>query len=82
MIHPPKQEWDDLQGTHIAFRKWHAWKCKCAASPHKRLTTAASDIENEIPVMSFDDMELRSKEDKSEKIGPLPNRIEFDRKTK
>ena len=70
---PSKQEWDDHQRTHIPFRKWCACcaKGKCTAGAHKRSSKSASEIEDAIPVISFDYMGPKSKEDRSEKIDSL-----------
>ena len=61
---PSKQEWDDLQHTHIPFRKRRACcgKGKCLAVPHKHKLKSDSDVENQIIVISFDYRGQRSKE--------------------
>ena len=71
---PTQEEWDEHMRTHIPFRRWcpYCVKGKCKSNPHGQSNKSSEDLERETPVISFDYMGPKSKDDKSEKIDSLP----------
>ena len=62
---PSKEEWDEHMRTHLPFRKWcpYCVKAKSKAAVHKRLLKSAAEVEQEVPVIAWDYMGSKSKED-------------------
>ena len=81
---PTSEEWDNHMRTHIPFRRWCPFcvKSKCKSNPHWQKSKSDEELERETPVISFDYMGPKSKDDKSEKIDSLPIIVGSDRKSK
>ena len=81
---PSKEEWDEHMRTHLPFRKWcpYCVKAKSKSAVHKRLMKSAEEKEKEVPVIAWDYMGPKSKEDKQGQIDSLPILTGVDRRTK
>ena len=81
---PTSEEWDNHMRTHIPFRRWCPFcvKGKCKSNPHWQKSKSEEELERETPVISFDYMGPKSKDDKTEKIDSLPIIVGSDRKSK
>ena len=81
---PSAEEWDEHMRTHIPFRKWcpYCVKAKSKSAVHKRSIKSAADVEKEVPVIAWDYMGPKSKEDKKGQIDSLPILVGVDRRSK
>ena len=81
---PTQEEWDDHMRTHIPFRRWCPFcvKGKCKNNPHGRTSKSSEELERETPVISFDYMGRKSRDDKTETIDSLPIIVGIDRRRK
>ena len=81
---PTSEEWNNHMRTHIPFRRWCPFcvKGKCKSNPHGQKSKSSEELERETPVISFDYMGPKTKEDKSEKMDSLPILVGSDRKSK
>ena len=77
-----REEWDEHMRTHIPFRRWCPFcvKGKCKINPHVQRAKSCEELEHETPVISFDYMGPKSKDDKGHKIDSLPIIVGSDRK--
>ena len=64
-----KEEWDGHMRTHGVFRKWCPFcaKGKCKAEAHERTKKLEEELEQEISVISLENMDPKSGEDKAQK---------------
>ena len=81
---PPRGEWDNHMRTHMTFRKWCSLcvKGKCHSGAHERVKKSEEELAKELPVISWDYMGQKSKDQKSYKIQSLPILVGVDRKSK
>ena len=81
---PTIEEWDNHMRTHIPFRRWCPFcvKGKCKSNPHWQKSKSEEELERETRVISFDYMEPKSKDGKTEKIDSLRIIVGSDRKSK
>ncbi len=81
---PTAEEWDDHMRTHTPFRRWCPFcvKGKCKNNPHEQKVKSSEELDQETPVISFDYMGPKSKNDKTDKIESLPIIVGSDRRHK
>ena len=68
---PSKEEWDNHMRSHIPFRRWCPFcvKGRSKSGSHKGCEKSEEEKKKEVPVISIDYMEPKSKED--EKINQI-----------
>jgi hypothetical protein len=82
-VKPGREEWDNHMRVHIPYRKWcpHCVDGKRKAGIHGKIEDDLKE-EEEVPVISFDYMQLSTSEGKEKDIAVLPTLVSFERGVK